>query len=493
MQSLERRVYVNDKQKSFLATKAKRRCFQGGRGSGKSTVKGHLDAQRALNLPRAKVFTAGLTYNQVLNITMASAMAMWRFYGLHEYDPKTGMGHYVVCKKPPHHFYKPYQAPRNYKHAITFINGFTIEMLSMDRSDLARGGNYDGGDIDESALMKRDIVFKVLRPMIRANQYRFTHHLHHTFCDYTSVPWLPRGQWVFETEELAKKDPDNYHFVESTAYDNVAVLGERYIENLKAEMSALEYDVEVMNKRLTKLPNSFYHAYNPERHMVFNTYGYDYDDESGLWLTSNVFYHKNSPLETSWDFNAAFTSMIVCQEKGNEFRCIDALYIKEQTEQSKVEALADKFIETYKDQECKEVLIHGDRNGNNHSAGSTKTFYEMIMDRLKAAGWECTLMVQGLDPDHRLKHILINEILEEKNPRMPIIRMHQEKCKFLGISIQNSPITPDWKKDKRSERELIEQERATHLSDCFDNIVYRKYAHLKKVGSTQSYQVYFLG
>lgn len=492
MQSKERRVYVNAKQVQFLNARQKRRSFVGGRGSGKSTVYGHVQYQRFNYLPRAKVFTAGLTYNQILTKTLPSAMDAWDALGLREYDKKTGLGHFVVGVKPPSDWLKPYQAPRNYENAITFLNGFTIEMLSMDRPDSNRGGNYDGGDCDESALLKEDQVNKVLMPMIRGNIYRFNHFMHQSFFDYTSSPWLPSGQWVFKTQELAKEEPDNYLYIESTAYDNVAVLGADYLSKLKKQMTKLEWDVEVMNKRLTKLPNSFYPAFNDERHLNFKTFSYDQDEETGLWTTGNSFYNSKQPIETSWDFNAAFTSMIVCQDRGNEYRIINELYIEEDTEVSKVDALTDLFIKEYENHLCKEVFIYGDRNGNNKSPGDTKTFYEKIMDRLRQKGWEPTLMVQGLDPDHLLKHIFINDMLSEKNKSWPVIRMDQNRCKWLPISITNSPIKPDYRKDKSSERLLIDQKRTTHLSDCFDNIIYRKFSHLANQ-APDTYQVYFLG
>ncbi|RDC63279.1 hypothetical protein [Adhaeribacter pallidiroseus] len=484
------RVYVNDKQRRFLSARQKRRGFVGGRGSGKSTVYGHRTYLNYNALARAKFFLAGLTYNQAYTKTLPSAMDAWHACGLREFDKKTGLGHYVVCQRPPAHFMKPYQAPRKYENAITFINGYTIEVLSMDRPDSGRGGNYDGGDVDESALFKREVIFKVLRPMIRGNIYRFTHYLHQSFCDYTSVPWLPSGQWVFETEENAKSHPEDYFFLESTAYDNVAVLGAGYLAGLKQEMSSIEFDVEVMNKRLKKLPNSFYPAFNEDRHLKFDTYSYQYDEETGIWVMGNNFYKPSAPLETSWDFNAAFTSMIVCQETSSEFRCVDALWKKQAEDKSLVIALTEQFCEDYAGHQCKEVLIYGDRNGNNKSAGDNKTFYDHIQETLRANGWEPTLMVEGLDPDHRLKHILINELLAETNSRLPKIRLHQDKCKFLAISIQNSPILPDWKKCKKSEGLLMEQERATHLADCFDNIVYRKYAHMFGVQTSLAGLVY---
>ena len=486
-----RRVYVNEKQRQFLAATQKRRTFVGGRGSGKTTVAGHQTRVEMNYLPRAKVFLAGLTYTQLTSNTLPAMESAWYAHGLREYDQKSGFGHYVKGKRPPTDWIKPYQPPSNYENVISFLNGYTIQLLSMDRAELARGGNYDGGHIDESALMKYEHVTKILAPMIRGNIHYFSHHLHQTFCDYTSVPWLPSGQWVFKTEDLAKQKPDEAFFLESTAYDNAVVLGQDYFPKLRNTMTQLEWDVEVLNKRLTKLPNSFYPSFNEEKHGVWKTYTYTHDEKTGLTLPLDSDRDPARPLELSFDFNAGFTSVIVCQENGQEFRCLDALWVK-QSQTTVLDALVTKFCDSYESHERKHVVLYGDRNGNNKQVGANLTFYQTIQQGLAARGWTSVLMVQGLDPDHRLKHIAINELLAETNPRLPVLRLNRNKCQYLIISIQQSPINPDWTKNKNSEKSSIDQERATHLSDCFDNIVYRKYGHL--FGQVQVHEpVYFLG
>jgi len=492
-QRAPREHYVNAKQLEFLQSPAKRKGLVGGRGSGKTTTLGIHNRLCANYLPRAKRFLAGLTYNQLLTKTLPSAMDAWSQIGLKEYNKKEKKpaGHYVVCTRPPEDWVKPYQVPRNYENIITFINGYTLELLSMDRGgDTARGGNYDGGDIDEAALMKKEVISKVLRPSIRGNKHRFSHPLFQSFTYYTSAAWLPAGQWVYDFEELMKEKPLQYYYQEATAYDNLEVLGEEYILDLQQEMSKLEFDVEVLNKRLRKLPNCFYPAFSAEKHARFNTFYYQYDDAAGLWLSTNNDTDSSRPLETSWDFNAAFTSMIVCQEHGREFRVVNALYVK-QSNTNLVDALCELFVSTYASHKCKELIIYGDRNGNNRNPGNDKTYYQQIQDKLIKAGWKVKLMELGLDPDHRLKHLVINEILGETNPRLPIVRLNQNTCKYVIISIESTPILPDWKKDKRNESQLIAQERATHLSDCFDNILYRKYA--ARFGQAIPYKVRFLG
>jgi hypothetical protein len=488
--SEDRLVYINEKQQQFMAARPKRKTYNGGRGSGKSSAKGFKDVQRFYELPRSKFFLAGLTYNQILTKTLPSAEESWRTCGFKEFDRDKRAGHYVIGTKPPHWWPKPYQPPRNYDNTITFCNGYTIEMLSLDRPDSNRGGNYDGGDVDESALVKEEIFNKVLKPMVRGNRYRFNHHLHGELCDYSSAAWLPSGQWIYKTEELQKTKPEKYFFIEATAADNADALPPDYIEELSETLSQLEMDVEVWNKRLKKVPNCFYPALSEAKHCVSNTFSYT-QNEAGLWVSSPNFIDPTKPKDSSWDFNAAIVSVLVCQEMGNEFRIDNALFVK-QADITLVEAAVDLVCEKYKDHPCKEMNLYGDRNGNSRSPGMTKTFYETICERFAKNGWRAYLKVQGLDSKHRLRHLVINGILSENNTRMPRIRMNQTNCKFLYISMENSPMYNDFEKDKRSEGRLLDQERATHFSDCLDNIAMAKYAHLFGYDSYQPYRVYFL-
>ena len=493
----KKRVYINAKQAAFLQAKPKRKCFQGGRGSGKSSVKGFKDHQRMKYLPRAKFMLAGLTYNHILTKTLPSAEESWRACGLREYDKAKKAGHYVICQKPPDSFLKPYQPPRNYDNVITFFNGYTLEMVSLDRPDSNRGGNFDGLDLDESALVKEDVFNKVLQPMVRGNIYRFNHPFFQEICDYSSAAWLPSGQWIYKTEELMLAEPENYFFIQSTSLDNIAVLGPDYAKKLKATMSKLEFDVEVLNRRIKKLPNCFYPALTEDRHVRAFTFSYEFN-AAGILVPKLNDIVDDEPLETSWDFNAAIVSLLVCQEVGQEFRCLNALFRKPSDidtdnplNPTLIDATVELFLETYKNHACKHVKIYGDRNGNNKSPGMTRTFYETIVEKFQKGGWSCEIMAKGLDSEHRLRHVVINELLGETNPRMPKVRMNQTNCKFLFISMQNSPMTDDFKKDKKSEKLLIDQENATHLSDTFDNIIMAKYGHLMDFDQGDD-RVYFL-
>jgi hypothetical protein len=491
---LSKRIEVNPKQAAFLQSTAPEKYLVGSRGSGKTFTLG-LDIGQCFNyLPRAMFVLANQTYDAVYNITLRGVMQALEYYGVHEYDPHSGYGHYVVGKQPPFGWYKPYGKKSRYENLITFINGYTLEVVSMANPDKIRGNNFDGLRVDEVAFNKKEIISKVLSPTVRANVNKpgmgrlFDHPLHHSRHFFTSAPWTVEAQWIWEKEEEAKMYPEKVFFIESLATDNLRNLPKDYIETLKRELSPMEFYIEVENGRLRKLPNGFYPAFDEGKHVVMKTRDYDYvETVKRIWIDEGreTFQVPGLPLLASFDFNAKFTSCIVCQEvdllQHREFRILENLYIKPgESHLSMIDALVDKLNLTYQSHKPtnKNIYLYGDRNGNNKSPGAVKTFYEQIRDRLSSYGWTVHLMVSGLDPDHLLKHQLVNELLTEKNPALPIIRINGNKCRSLILSITNAPILPDFRKDKTSETRNVDQAMATHLSDCFDLILFSKYQNL---------------
>lgn len=476
MKKTKQVVYANAAQIAFLESTAKRKTAIIGRGGGKGTVMGFQSGIIARSLPRAKGFIAAQTFGQVLNITLADMEQAWQFMGLFPYNKATGLGHYVKFQKPPAEWLQPYSKTNDYERVITFMNGCSIEVLSIAKGEHLRGGSFDFGFIDESGTVKRDIVFKVLRSKIRGNTFRFNSHLHHLFCDVTSSPWLALGKWVYEIEDRQRFEPDKYFFLECSGEINKAVLGQEYYDNLKAEMTQLEYEVEVLSKRVDSVPDCFYPTFNEAKHCVFDTQSYQLND-AGIYTTSDSYLDPKKKLEVSFDFNASFTSCIVCQEVADEFRVDNNLFVKEDKNKSLVRALVEKVCATYITHQHKEIDVHGDRNGNNKSAFSPLTAYEEVELVFKEHGWKTNRKVTGLDSDHHVRHLVLEELLSENKPRAPKIRVNANKCRALIVSIKNTPVLPGFKKDKRSEADkTLPQERATHLSDCFDNILFRKYS-----------------
>lgn len=480
----EKQFYATAKQCKFLAGNQRFKAFVGGRGAAKSDTIGKQDRIRLDLMPRAKSFLAGPYFGQVITKTLPSYLESLKMMNLREYDLKRGYGHYVVFKKPPDDWPKPYMEVRDYSKVITFANGYTKEILSLYGADSGRGGSYDAGDVDEAALCAKEDIDRVLMPSLRGNLFRFDHPIHYQLCLYSSPPWLPAGQYVYDYEELQKDFPDEYLFVESRTRDNKAI-SELQIKQMERTLPKMVYEVEVEGKRISKLPNGYYPTFNPSRHVVFDTTRHAFDDKNSLWLPTDDFLDHSKPLEISCDFNAAFTSLIVGQMIGNEQRIDNNLYVKPKEVstgeelKSLVRELTELFVKTYAHNSTHHVIIYGDRNGNNKSPNAGQTSYEQIRQVLKENKWSCEIKVADTNQDHKTRHFAIEEILSEAQANYPKVRINGNKCKYLTYSIQNAPITKDWKKNKSSEvSEAIAQEKATHLSDCFDYLIYCKFARL---------------
>lgn len=468
-------VYVNEVQDEFLQAKQKIKVIIAGVGIGKSTLIGFVNFIKFKELPRAKNLIVGLTYNQVFNITLPEMIHAWSKCGLVEAEHGK-IGHYVVGKKPPSYFIKAHKPPKKFNNVITFINGYTIQLASADRPELLRGLSCDCLDIDEVSLFKREVITKNIYTRIRNQEGLYDSDWYLSKCLYGNMPYLLSGAWTLEYEELAKKYPDKVLFIDAPTSKNIKILGQDYLDTLNMTLTKLEYAVEVENSRdhLTKLPNTFYPDFDEDKHTYQERYSYKEDRENTI-ITSLSDYDKHLPLMLSFDFNAAFNSALLAQQPNKlEIRFIDEFYDATYKNFSEV---VQQFIDKYSSHKKKVVYIYGDRNGNNTSSQNGKvTIYNEIEEQLKNAGWTVILTdkikYNRKDSDLKDRHFAISKLLGEKDNKLPRIRINSQKCKWLIVSIRNTPIEQDFKKDKSSERMKIDQRQATHLSDCFDNLVF---------------------
>jgi hypothetical protein len=490
---------MNEPQKRFVFANQRRKTFNAGRGCGKSYAIGHWNVRKFQNMPQAKSLLFGNTFYQILTKTapeMEKAFADW---GYREYDPKTGDGVFVFGKKPPAHWKKPHSKIRNYNYCYSFINGYTIELASSESKENIRGSNNDAIDADESATINPDVWKKIVVPTCRginSGWKNINSILRYSICDFTSAPWTLAGQWIYEVEELAKKHPDRYLFVKAKTRDNVKILGEDYLQMLQETLSPLEYFVEVENGRLKRQADGgFYPAFDEEKHVRTNVFDYEWNENGRMTVTRDNFIHQTKELIISIDFNVKFTSCVVCQEvdfpKYRELRFIDSLFEmpdpgKDMSRESEllVDRLVDKFCRKYAFHQVKYIEIDGDNSAGNMRVGAPPMF-DQVLNRFRANGWQPVLKAMGRLPMYQKRYLLINNILRQADPRLPRIAIHGINCQPLVMSIQNAPVKGDFEKDKSSERQAINQVLATHLSDCFDYVIMRKYGALLQ-GDSQS-------
>lgn len=466
------KIFYHKKQLQFTNARQRTRVLIAGRAFGKGVCIGRSFYLKMMHLPRSKHFLSSSTYGQMLTKTLPVIFNKWAEYGLKRHYDMKNPGHYVVGKRPPDAWQTPWQKPDLYKNVITFWNGFTIELLSMDRADLARGGNYDGGEIDEALLVKKEHYSKVLLPATRGTSPRlFQLPYHKQISFYTSVPWLASAQWLFEYEERSKSTPDDVFYMEGLSTDN-PLITEEDIRIWKQEMDYLDFQVEVMNMRITRSEKAFYHSWDDDKHLYTPKWNYQDDEDVGISVNGQASARKkNMPLDMSFDFSGWFNCCTVYQKHVKTERMIDKFFVK----QDNVSTLIENICIDCADQKRKHVNIYGEPRGHDRRAEGD-SLYTVISKIFNRNGWSVSILAKKKAAQHEVRHELVNTILQETNPKLPQLRVNQSKCKDVVIAMKMAEILPNHKKSKKDERDRkFPQEHATHFTDTVDYFFEQKY------------------
>ncbi|HZV71624.1 MAG TPA: hypothetical protein VFG10_18860 [Saprospiraceae bacterium] len=470
----DKEIWINEKQSESVNDEHEIQVHKWGRGTGKTTLIGIKNYKRYLRLPRALFFLSSSTYHQILTKSLPPILKFFTAVGLEEYDWRQKRGHYVVCQKPPAHFEKPYSAPRKYDYTISLHNGFGVEMLSMDSPDGVRGGSYDGGDIDEAALVKKDVMQKVLFPSVRGNKDKFTDPLHGQKSLYTSAPWLSTGQYILEYEAKAKADPKTFFWSEATAYDNLELLGADWVESQRKIMDPRIFNIEILNQNLIRTDQMFYFKFDDVRHTYEPLITYSLG-ERGYMTDTFSDYDTRQILDISFDFGGWFNCALIFQaynKQSQEYeRCINAFHVKENMG---IDELVDMICNHYKDHRMKYVRIWGEPRANDKTPNPI-TLFEQTQLRFIKNGWQTELKASKRSDSHETRRRYVNELFAE-NTSGPRIQFNQITCKDVIISIQMTGTTPEGKKDKSNEKDrTFSQEHATHYPDALDYYLMQKH------------------
>lgn len=465
-------IYWNEKQLEFLQSPQKRKTIVWGRGTGKGAALAGLHYLRMTAMPRAKFFLTSTTYGQLLTKTLPPMLDKWFEFGLIEEE------HYVVGKRPPIGWQKPWKPPKKFENIISFCNGYAIELMSMDRPAQLRGGSFDGGDIDEAAFVRHDIYTDVLVPSIRGNNHRYNSHMHQGISKVSSQPRDTRGEWILEDKIKAQSDPENYFYSEATSWDNIDVLGESTLKMWEDEMDYLSYQAEVMNVRFMSAQDPFYHRFSAKVHNYTPAFRY-VESDSGIQIAGMADYNPKELLDITFDFGGWFNCAIVFQEDRRTERALRSFHVKEKD----VRTLVDNICTNYAKHEFKLARVWGEPRGHDRTAiGST--IFDIVKRRFMENGWSCDINVRSsYTRKHAERHTLLNEILEEVNMKMPKLRVNDQECKDLVIAIQLAEVGPDFTKNKSKEKDrLYPQEHATHYTDALDYYFVQKYERLMDGG-----------
>lgn len=472
--------WFNQTQIDFVTAFQKFKVAICGRGFGKTTMIALILFLIAKYLPRSKGFLAAKTVEQIEDEILPQIRKKLRRLGLQE-----GL-HYVVGVRPPDWYKKPISPIKNYKNAMIFWNGTLVRFLSHARPASRRGGTYDWGIIDEALEMKEQTFDSIFSQLIRGNLYafmgkfldktnltdkekeemKFVQSLHHSLFILTSRPKKAFAFWIYRFRKLQEEKPKEYLFLEASAKDNSAALGDAWFVQQKERLSAVQYATEIENKEINRLPDGYFYLLQRGKH----TYRPQYDAARRM---TDI--RKGDLLELSFDFGGKFNCMTIWQEQGGVEYLRRRLFVKNER---KIPALIDDFCREMADHEYKYVRLWGEPRGKDENE-LDENFYAVIQRRLKKNDWMSEVMTPGgyKTAGQDVIYDFVEQILCEEFDHLPRVRINEEACEDTLIALETADVLPDKGLDKSKETDpLFPQELATHQVDNIRYYLFLKYA-----------------
>lgn len=354
-------ISLNSFQINAQLLKAKIKYMIAGRGTGKSFINGAEVDENVRLMPRGITTVTQDTLGQALTKTLPSTFKYLEMLGYKRYDERTKSGDYVVCRKPPAHFYEPFERIMSYEHMITFSNGHGLYLLSQLAG--ARGPNGDYNITDEALTIDKVKFDQEAAATNRGNEEHFGFlrkdgqpqlYKHHGSTFTSSMGYLPEHKWLtepakyYEEEagirifdvwnkianlqlQLIKAKLDNnervavelWHetkrlrklitpFVSkdgillmlSNAFDNIHNLGFSYIAKMYQVMDLVTFMIEILNYYIDKVTDCYYSI--DERHIYYKADNDDYI--RGIAENNNfdfdILKNRNSLYDKDCDQNA---------------------------------------------------------------------------------------------------------------------------------------------------------------------------------------------
>ena len=297
----------------------------------------------------------------------------------------------------------------------------------------------------------------------------------------------------------------------ASTLDNVDILGEDYIRQMKRDLPAYTFMVSIMNVKMQKSNDGFYsnldidhvHGYIPEDVDPLSQANFSTQKATGIVdgkrITSESYQpdfkelserndcrmdsdcHMSEPLYLALDYNANINTLVVGQKYERDgvmaLNVIKSFYVKNER---KLRELIQDFSRYYapKRAVCRDVTYFYDATAKQGASYATtdERFYMAVINELESAGWNVTAIDMGVPERHEVKHKIINEALA--GIIYPAIRINQPNNPDLIIAMQLCEVSISYRgfrKDKSQEKkpeteDNLPLQQRTDFTDAFDQL-----------------------
>ena len=518
----EKKVYFNKPQRLTQLIGANTTVIVAGRRTGKTDS---IAAPFVLrNMQRMPGSTGGIvvpTFKHGLTNTIPGLLAAWKRWGYVE-----GL-HYVVGKKPPKSFRQPIIDPKDYEHIISFYNGSVAVIISQDRPGSSNSLTLSWLLVDEAKFID---YAKLKDETLPANggikSYFGKHSFNHSIMILSDMPQTQKGSWFLHYRD--KMDPELIATIEATVYEiwrtkerirtlnakgepvppylkgylrrldrdlnkmrsvavyyreyssieNLQLLGENYIKQMKRDLTPLTFQTSILCQRIGIAKDGFYssmreaHKYDANDNQYLDTLGFDYDF-SALDSRADKDVDPDAPICIGMDYNANINWIVAGQPRDRRLNVIKSFYVKFER---KIPALVEDFCRYYASHRNKTVVFYYDATalGSNYAVNE-QDFRWVVVHEFERQGWRCEAVYLGNPMRHDEKYLLINQGFAGKQRLMPFFNRSNNEDLILaiqsaGVSRGRNGFRKDKSGEKLAESEEDLLEHRTDGTDAFDTL-----------------------
>ena len=515
-------VYFNHVQRATQLIGANTTVIVAGRRTGKTDSIASPFVLR--NMQRMPGSTGGIvvpTYKHGLTNTLPGLFTAWKRWG---YVKNL---HYVVGVKPPKTFRRPIIEPQDYEHVITFYNGSCAVIISQDRPGSSNSLTLSWLLIDEAKFIDyRKLKDETLPANGGIKSFFGKHSCNHAVMILSDMPQTQKGSWflhyrekmdtqlidtikgtvyeiwrtkqrVRELKKAGKPVPQYLrgyirrldsslnkmrsvavYYREYSSIENLQLLGENYIKQMKRDLTPLTFQTSILSQRIGIAKDGFYssmrerHKYNASNFEYLDSLGFEFSD-TDLDSRADKDVNPFAPLCIGMDYNANINWIVAGQPMARRLNVLKSFFSKFER---KIPELIDDFCTYYAFHRNKTVVFYYDSTalGSNYAVND-HDYHWVVCHEFERRGWTVDDVYIGPPMKHHEKYLLINQGFAGNQRLMPFF--NRQNNDDLILAVQAAKVERGrngFRKDKggeklaESEEDLLEHR--TDGTDAFDTL-----------------------
>jgi hypothetical protein len=395
--------------------------FLSGKGGGKSHIGGVISASLITEYPHCRGFIGANTYDQLNTSTLVRVFAVWKSFGITEYTDANHTGCYVVGKQPPKCFTPSPDQYVNYSNIISFANGCTVYIASLENAKSHEGKEMAWAILDETKDSREHDVKDTILTRLRQKGLIVNGKEINPLFILTSpakVDWL--NKWfeldkyiedisahIYSDTDYFKLETENKLCVIASTFHNKVNLPENYFDVIRESNTDEKYSTIIYANPFGRAGGEYYPGFERKKHVA------------------KTKYNPDLPLHVSFDFNyVPYNPAGIIQIEKKEgiwyVSMIDEFALT--SPHNSVEHVCDAIIARYGNHKAG-WFIYGDATGKAGTIAGReqRSYWETVWYKFRGLITEASKRVPRGNATNNTRRDFIGRILEEKPPIRIII------------------------------------------------------------------------